>query len=145
MTWTANPFSSPRLAAQAYARVAVETGVASADPHRLVLMLFDGAMKSLSEARGHMQRREIPAKGAALSRAIQIIEEGLSASVNEADGGGLATQLKELYAYLNRRIVTANLKNDASILDEVIRLLGELREAWEAIRSKSSPAALQGE
>ena len=137
MTWSSNPFFSPQCAARAYARVSVETGVASADPHRLVLMLFEGALKSLSEARGHMQRREIPAKGAALSRAIQIIEEGLSASVNETDGGGLAAQLKELYAYMNRRIVLANLKNDARILDEVATLLRDLREAWEAIGAQS--------
>ena len=133
MTWTANPFSSPSGAAQAYARVGVETGVASADPHRLVLMLYDGVLKSLSEARGHMQRREIPAKGLALSRAIQILDEGLIASLDERAGGVLAHQLKNLYAYMGRRIVLANLRNDEGLLDEVATLLRDLRQAWEAI------------
>jgi flagellar protein FliS len=137
MTWSANPFTNPMSAAQAYARVGVETGVASADPLGLVLMLYDGALKSLSTARGHMERREIPAKGAALSRAIQIIDEGLSASLNEADGGGVALQLKELYAYMCRRIVLANVKNDPLILDEVAGLLRELRAAWAAIARES--------
>lgn len=133
MTWTANPFSSPSGAAQAYARVGVETGVASADPHRLVLMLYDGVLKSLSEARGHMQRREIAAKGVALSRAIQILDEGLIASLDEHAGGVLARQLKDLYAYMGRRIVLANRRDDEHLLDEVVTLLRDLRQAWEAI------------
>jgi len=124
MTWAANPFSNPHRAAQAYARVGVETGVAGANPHRL-------------EARGHMQRREIPAKGAALSRAIQIIEEGLSASLNDPEGGGLAEQLKELYAYMTRRIVFANLKSDPRVLEEVATLLRELRGAWDSIGERA--------
>ena len=133
MTWHTNPFTSAQSAAQAYARVGVETGVASANPLGLVLMLYDGVLKCLANARGHMERREIPAKGAALSHALQIIDEGLSASLNEADGGGVAAQLKELYAYMCRRIVMANLKNDPAILDEVSGLLRELRQAWAGI------------
>ena len=133
MTWTTNPFTSAQSAAQAYARVDVETGVASANALGLVLMLYDGVLKCLTKARGHMERREIPAKGAALSHALQIIDEGLSASLNEADGGGVAAQLKELYAYMCRRIVVANLKNDPAILDEVSGLLRELRQAWAEI------------
>jgi flagellar protein FliS len=133
MTWSSNPFSSQQNAAQAYARVGVETGVASANALGLVLMLYDGVLKCLTKARGHMERREIAAKGAALSHALQIIDEGLSASLNEADGGGVAAQLKELYAYMCRRVVLANLKNDPAILDEVSRLLRELRQAWAEI------------
>lgn len=141
MTWNANPFASPRGAAQAYNRVGVETGVASADAHRLVLMLYDGVLKSLAVARGHMQRREVAAKGIALSRAIQILDEGLIASLDETAGGDLARQLKSLYAYMGRRIVLANLRNDEKLLDEVATLLTDLRQAWEAIgtQPKTSP------
>jgi flagellar protein FliS len=133
MTWSSNPFATPQSAAQAYARVGVETGVASANSLGLVLMLYDGVLKCLSKARGHMVRREIAAKGATLSHALQILDEGLSASLNETDGGGVAAQLKELYAYMCRRIVLANLKDDPAILDEVSGLLRELRQAWAAI------------
>jgi len=134
VTWSANPFSSQRGAAQAYARVGMETGVASADPHRLVMMLYDGVLRCIAEARGHMQRGEVSAKGRMLSRAIQILEEGLILSLDEATGGDLARQLQGLYAYMVKRIVLANARNDAALLDEVVRLLGELRQAWEAIR-----------
>lgn len=133
MTWTSNSYPTSRSAAQAYARVDLETGVAGADPLRLVLMLYDGALKSLAHARGHIQRGEIAAKGMALSRAIQIINEGLIASLDLSNGGGLAMQLKELYEYMKRRIVHANARNDALVLDEVSNLLRELRQAWAAI------------
>ena len=140
MTWSAYPFSSPRNAAQAYARVGVETGVATADPHRLVLMLYEGVLRCIAEARGHMQRQEVAAKGRMLSRAIRILEEGLILSLAEPAGGDLARQLKGLYAYRGKRIVLANARNDAALLDEVVRLLGELREAWEAIRPAAAGA-----
>lgn len=133
MSWTSNPFSNAQHAAQAYARVGMETGVASADPHRLVLMLYDGVLKSLSEGRGCMLRREIAAKGHALSRAIQILDEGLIVSLDESAGGALARQLKGLYAYMSTRIMLANLRNDPAMLDEVANLLRDLRGAWAAI------------
>lgn len=133
MTWSASPYSNTRNAAQAYARVGLETDVASADPLRLVLMLYDGALKSVAQARGHMQRGEIPAKGMALSRAMQIISEGLVASLDRSRGGELAAQLKELYAYMNRRLLEAGVRNEPSILDEVSGLLRELRQAWDSI------------
>ncbi len=138
MSWNANPFQNTQRAALAYAQVGVETGVASADAHRLVLMLYDGALKCLAEARGQMARRDIAAKGASLSRALRIIDEGLTASLDETAGGELAGQLKELYVYMGRRIMLANLRNDPALLDEVARLLGELRQAWEAIGARAA-------
>lgn len=137
MSWTSNPFASPQRAAQAYARVGVETGVASADPHRLVLMLYEGVLRCLAAGRGHIERNETADKARMLSRALQILEEGLIASLDEKAGGDLARQLKDLYAYMGRRIVLANARNDATLLDEVVRLLGELSEAWRSI----SPSA----
>jgi flagellar protein FliS len=130
MAW--NHFSSPNAggAAQAYARVAVETGVASSDPRRLLVMLYDGVLKCLAEARGHMQRRDMAAKGQALSQALKILGEGLVASLDEQNGGPIARQLRDLYDYIEQRIVLANLRNDARLLHEAAALLGELRSAW---------------
>ena len=130
MAW--NTLSPPNAggAAQAYARVAVETGVASADPRRLLVMLYDGVLKCLAQARGHMQRRDAAAKGAALGQALKILGEGLVASLDEENGGPIARQLRELYDYVEQRIVLANLRNDARLLDEAVALLSELRGAW---------------
>lgn len=139
-------FPVSHSAAAAYSRVGIETGVVSANPHRLVLMLFEGARVAVAAARLHMQRNEIAAKGEAISKAIAIIDHGLKASLDVAAGGELAQQLYALYEYMARRLLAANLDNDPKGLDEVGRLLAELNDAWEAI-GEPGPAAkefLQG-
>ena len=136
MAW--NTPSSPNAggAARAYARVAVETGVAASDPRRLLVMLYDGVLKCLAQARGHMQRRDAAAKGAALGQALKILGEGLVASLDEENGGPIARQLRDLYDYIEQRIVLANLRNDARLLDEAAALLAELRGAWQELADK---------
>jgi flagellar protein FliS len=113
--------------------VGVETGVASADPHKLILMLFDGTLAAIAAARFAMSRGDIPAKGAAISKAIAIIDGGLKASLDVKAGGVLAERLAALYDYMLNRLLAANLRNDAEILDEMTRLLNELRGAWAQI------------
>jgi len=120
-------------AKQAYSSVAVETGVGTADPHKLVLMLFDGALLSVSSASLHMQRQEIAQKGEAVSRAINIISNGLKASLNMDVGGDLAEKLAALYDYMCNRLLHANMHNNPAALDEVSHLLAELKSAWENI------------
>lgn len=126
-------FASSHSAAAAYAKVGVETGVVSANPHRLVLMLFEGARVAVAAARLHMQRNEIAAKGEAISKAITIIDHGLKASLDVAAGGELAQRLYALYEYMVRQLLAANLDNDPKGLDEVNHLLMELNGAWETI------------
>jgi flagellar protein FliS len=126
-------YSVARRAADAYAEVGVETGVACADPHKLILMLFDGTLAAIANARVAMARREIGAKGAALGKAIAIIDGGLKSSLDVAAGGELAQRLSGLYDYMLRQLVTANLRNETDRLDEVSRLLNELRGAWAQI------------
>lgn len=118
---------------QAYAKVSLDTGVAAADPHRLILMLFEGARVAIVNARAGMQRGDVPGKGIAISKAISIIDEGLKASLDLRAGGALAGQLQGLYEYMVRRLFVANAENSVEALDEVGKLLGELHEAWSAI------------
>jgi flagellar secretion chaperone FliS len=122
---------------QMYRRMSVETEVIDANPHRLVAMLFDGLIDSIVTARSHLAKGDVAAKGEAIGRAVRIIEEGLKAGLNLQAGGGLATDLQELYAYLTMRLTQANLRNDDAALDECKRLVGTLRDAWQAI----APAA----
>lgn len=122
-----------RGALNAYSQVGVETSIASASPHKLIAMLFDGAILALSHGRLHMQQGNVAEKGASISRAIAIIDDGLSASLDEEVGGELAKNLKSLYEYMSNRLLMANLKNDETGLDEVSRLLSELKNAWEQI------------
>jgi flagellar secretion chaperone FliS len=119
--------------AAAYATVGVETGVTTADPHKLVLMLFDGALLCVGSAKQHMVSNEIAAKGENVSKAINIIANGLKASLDMGVGGELAERLAALYDYMCERLLFANMKNNPTVLEEVHRLLSELKEAWEQI------------
>ena len=119
--------------AGAYRQVHVATGVDGATPHGLVAMLFDGLMTAIAEARGAMRNRNIAAKGQAISRAVRIVDEGLSAPLNLAEGGKLALDLRDLYSYVALRLTQANLKNDETALDECVKLIEPLRSAWANI------------
>jgi flagellar secretion chaperone FliS len=134
-------------ALKAYKNVGAETSVASADPHELILLLYQGALLAIASAKIQMSRNEIAAKGKSISHAIAIIESGLQASLKKEVGGELAQNFFDLYTYMTKRLITANLKNDPAILDEVSGLLLELRTAWESIRpaTPSSDARPQPE
>ena len=119
--------------ASAYAKVGVETGVTAASPHKLILMLFDGAIMALGSATRHMAEKNIAAKGQDISKAIEIITNGLRVSLDLEAGGELAERLFALYDYMTVRLLHANLHNDTAAIEEVSRLLGELRSAWEEI------------
>lgn len=124
--------------AAAYKTVGVDVGVESADPHKLIVMLFDGAILSVSSAALHVNRNEITKKGEAVSRAINIIANGLKASLDMQVGGELAERLAALYDYMCTRLLYGNLHNHVPALDEVSHLLAELKSAWEQIGHASS-------
>lgn len=121
-------------AIKAYAKVGVESGVAAADPHKLISMLYQGALLAIANAKNSILRKDIATKGISISKAITIIDEGLNASLDKSVGGELALNLSSLYEYMGVRLITANLKNDVAMLDEVARLLSDLKEAWDGIR-----------
>ncbi|HEY0855732.1 MAG TPA: flagellar export chaperone FliS [Albitalea sp.] len=140
---TASPFSSrsSQGPSNAYRTVSVETGVEAASPHRLVAMLYDGAIEAIAQARGAMQTGQIELKGRAIGRAARIVDEGLRGNLDASAGGQLASGLGELYAYITRRLTHANLHNDSAALDECQRLLEPLREAWASIAPQAGGAA----
>jgi flagellar protein FliS len=121
-------------AIKAYSNVAIESKAHSSDPHKLILMLYQGALLSIASAKNQMMRNEIAAKGKSISQAISIINDGLKAGLDLRVGGQLAQNLSDLYDYMNQRLLVANMKNDTAILDEVSTLLLDLRGAWESIR-----------
>ncbi|THF65703.1 flagellar export chaperone FliS [Pseudothauera nasutitermitis] len=119
--------------ASAYTRVGTETGVEAASPHQLILMLYDGALLALRTAESAMEHDDIPRRGAAISKAIDIITNGLKVSLDLNSGGELAVRLDALYEYMADRLLYANLHNSQAALDEVSGLLAGLREAWQGI------------
>jgi flagellar protein FliS len=136
-------FGNARGGANAYAKIGIETGVAAASPHKLIVMLFDGAIVAIATALQHMQTNNIPEKGKAISKAISIIDDGLRASLDKEVGGEIALNLDALYAYMSNRLLEANLKNKTEILEEVHHLLKDLKNAWEAIDPAANAAAQQ--
>jgi flagellar protein FliS len=118
---------------QAYAKIEVESAVMSASQHQLVIMLFDGALSALVRARLFLQDGNIPAKGLALSKAINIIENGLKVGLVENNGDELTQNLIALYAYMVRRLLHANVNNDASAIEEVENLLRNIADGWKEV------------
>lgn len=116
----------------AYSSVATHGGVAAGDPHRLILMLMDGALERLAMARGCLERGDIAQKAALLQRTVGIIAE-LRASLDLPRGGPMAANLDDLYDYMERQLVRANSENRGAGLDEVSSLLNEIRSAWVAV------------
>lgn len=134
-------FGMMRNPAESYAKVGVDAAIETADPHRLVTMLFDGATAAVSLAKIHMQAGDIAEKGTSISKAISLINDGLKASLDIEAGGELAERLAALYDYLVQRLLFANMKNNVAALDEVSELLGSLRDAWSQIAPGSEQAA----
>jgi flagellar protein FliS len=127
--------------AESYAKVGIDAAVETSDPHRLIMMLFDGAIAAISQARIHMEAGNIAKKGASISKAIDLITNGLRASLDMEAGGQLAERLAALYDYMSHRLLFANLKNSAAALDEVSELLNGLRDAWAQIAPGAEQAA----
>ncbi len=125
-------------AISSYKKVGLESGAMAADPHKLILMLYQGALQAIGNAKNEVARKDYTAKGKSISHAIAIIGEGLHACLDKNVGGELAQNLGALYDYMVMRLVAANLKNDAAPLDEVSKLLTELKEAWESIRPNTA-------
>lgn len=125
---------------KAYNKISVESDSLGADPHKLISMLYQGAVLAIASAKTAMLRKDVPAKGAAISKAIMIIDEGLKASLDKKAGGELAENLAALYDYMGTRLLQANLRNDAGALDEVRKLLCDLGSAWDSIRPKALAA-----
>jgi flagellar protein FliS len=116
----------------AYSSVATHGGIADGDPHRLILMLMDGALERLAMARGCLQRNDIGQKATLVLKVLAIVQE-LRASLDLERGGPLADNLRDLYDYMERQLVKANVENRLSLLEEVAALLGEIRSAWAAV------------
>lgn len=136
-------FMSPNNHASTYRQVGLETEIAGADPHRLVLMLLDGAISAIKLASIGMQKRDIPAKSMQLSKAISIINEGLRASLDHKQGGQLAGRLDSLYLYITSQLLEANLSNRIEPLNEALELLAMIQDAWKGIRNPAgSPSRM---
>lgn len=123
--------------ARAYANVGLETEVLSASPERLISLLFRGAQTAMAQARLHMRDHRIAERGKALSKAIDIVDSGLKASVDIEQGGELARHLIAAYELVVHDLLQANLHNDETRLDSAEKLLADLADAWSTAADPS--------
>jgi len=117
---------------QHYKNNNLQGAIESATPHRLIQMLMEGALSKLVSAKGFMERGDIARKGENISWAMSIID-GLKLSLDKSVGGELVHNLEDLYDYMNRRLLQANLHDKQEYIDEVMGLLAEIKSGWEAI------------
>lgn len=132
-----NGFASHRMS-NMYHTVGTETALLSAGPHRLVAMLFEGLLDSMNQARGAIRSGNLEAKGKSIGRAVRIVEEGLRAAL-DMRAGALANDLQQLYSYITLRLTQANLRNDESAIEECMRLIVPVKDAWDAIAEQVEP------
>jgi flagellar secretion chaperone FliS len=123
---------APNSAIAQYQRVNNVGSVEGANPHQLILMLMNGALERLTQARGAIERRDIALKGAMIGKATTIIG-GLQGSLDRNPAPDYVDNLDRLYDYMQRRLLEANLKNDVTIVDEVSDLLKTLKSTWQEI------------
>lgn len=131
-------------ALNAYAQVNIEAAVNTASPVQLIVLLYDGAINALASAKGFMGQSKFEEKGRLISKAIGIVE-GLRTVLDQEKGGEIAKNLNDLYEYMKKQMLLGNLKNQTEPLDEVIKLLVDLRSAWLAIAmpKNAAPAMAQ--
>jgi flagellar protein FliS len=126
-----------------YQSIGVQTSIMDADPHRLIQLLFDGAMQNMSAARGFMERSDIENKNARLNKAIEIVG-GLRNFLDKEKGGEVAVNLEKLYEYIEYRLFQANMQNSIEYVDECCGLLKQVKTAWDDIRPVVAKPAASG-
>lgn len=119
-------------AVRQYQHVNTQTNVDDASPHQLIAMLINGALSRLATARGCIERKDYAGKGQQLGKSIDIIA-GLQSCLDMEAGGQISANLDALYDYSIRQLSEASLKNDVTIVDEVINLLREIKSGWDNI------------
>lgn len=123
-------------AADAYRRTQVQSGT----PLELVVMLYDGALRFLSQAQEAVDRRDIRSRHAALDKALAIVGH-LQTTLDTDRGGAVAVELDRLYRYISERLLDCAAHNDPAALQEAARLLTHLRDAWHTVATAPPPAA----
>ncbi len=117
---------------KSYQKVSIDSEIAVASPHRIIQMMFDGALLRLAQSRYAIENHDLQAKGVAINKAIGIIN-GLNNSLNMDVKDSVASNLSDLYDFMLRRISEANVNNDVLAIDDVTNILRTIKEGWDAI------------
>jgi len=127
---------------KAYQQVNTQTSITDADPHKLIQLLYNGALERINMARARMQAKDYAGKGKLIGKAIEIIG-GLKSFLDFEKGGELAARLEGLYDYMERTLLEASARNDVAKLDEVADLLRSIKGGWDGIREEAVAQSAQ--
>ena len=122
----------------AYTAVSLDSQIAGATPHQLIVLLYDGAINAMRRAEIYFQSGNIARRGEMISRAINIIDNGLRAGLDHEKGGQIAAELESLYEYISRTLLEANLNKSGETLPHLISLMTEMQETWQAINPENT-------
>lgn len=117
-----------------YKTVQIDAAVLAASPHELIAKLLSKAIDSIEEAKEHIKNDDIVAKSQCIKIATSIIADGLRSCLNMEAGGEVAVNLDALYDYMLRSLIKAHAENDIAVLDEVTKLLREIKMGWDGIK-----------
>jgi flagellar protein FliS len=115
-----------------YQNINVVSAINSADPHSIISMLFDGIFKSVSIAKGAINRKEFEVKSKELNKAMSILRS-LQDSLDMESEPEISTSFNDLYTYCIERLTQVSVSLDCGIIDEVVDLLKPLADAWKNI------------
>jgi flagellar protein FliS len=116
----------------------LESRILAAEPMELIRLLYQAATRAVRDARRCIEDRDIAGRSRSISKAGEILVE-LSGSLDHERGGEISERLARLYDYMQRRLIEANFQQSDSPLVEVLGLLSTLSEAWDGLRSHSTP------
>ncbi|MCG8537911.1 MAG: flagellar export chaperone FliS [Pseudomonadales bacterium] len=123
--------------AQQYAQMKKQTGVEGANPHQLIGMLYQGALDNLQQALGCIERKDFEGRGKHLGRVITILG-GLQSFLDHEKGGDISKNLDSLYEYMSVRLYDASMNKSAEPVEEVIKLLREVKAGWDGIAQQAA-------
>lgn len=109
-----------------------DSSISTQSKGRLIVLLYDGAIKFLKLAITELENNNYESKGRYISRAIDIVNE-LNAVLNLEEGGEIAHNLRRIYTFINTRLLEANMRKDTHMIKDVITILEELNQSWRAI------------
>lgn len=112
-------------------------GVGTAGKSELVVMCYEKAIEMVRSAKRFYEEKEYEKKAKALQKSLEVINT-LQSCLDMEKGGQIARNLEAIYIYLTRRLLEGDIRKDLTVFDEAVRILSELKEAWEAIAFPSN-------
>jgi flagellar protein FliS len=121
---------------KAYQSVNVASTLATADPHQIITMMYNGLLESLAQAKGAIERRDLESKSKLMVKSTSILQ-ALQGALDSDSEPEISKNFNELYGYCIDKINDANITLDTSSIDQVINFLMPIRDAWQQMPEES--------